>query len=109
MCIFGAGRVVQITIWHLLGVIQLAHKHERVQMRYMHSAVFPQHSWELDGKTKLTSWLQISPIFGEGMVYRWNTFGAEIIVWIQQNKVKQKVPQAAFNFTSPFNNPTSRT
>lgn len=28
MCIFAAGRVVQITIWHLLGVIQLARKHE---------------------------------------------------------------------------------
>lgn len=51
MCIFGAGRAVQITIWHLLGVIQFARKHERVQMRYMHSAVFPQHSWELDGKS----------------------------------------------------------
>lgn len=109
MCIFAAGRVVQITTWHLLGVMQLTRKHERVQMRYTRRAVFPQHSWELDGKTELTSWLQISPIFGEGMVYRWNPFGAEIIVWIQQNKVKQEVPQAAFHFTSPFNNATSRT
>lgn len=40
---------------------------------------FPQHSWELGGKkTELTSWLQISPIFGAGMVYRWNTFGLEL-------------------------------
>lgn len=110
MCISAAGRVAQITIWHLPGAIRHAHKHERVQMRDMRSAIFPQRSWELDGKkTKLTSWLQISPIFGAGMVYRWNTFGAEIIVWIQQSKVKQKVPQAAFHFTSPFNNPTSRT
>lgn len=75
----------------------------------MRWALFPLNSWELDGKTWLTSWLQISPIFGEGIVYRWNTFEAEIIDWIEQNKVRQKVTQAAFNFTSPFNNPTSRT
>lgn len=81
-------------------------------MRDMRSAIFSTAfmgvGWK---KTELTSWLQISPIFGAGMVYRWNTFGfgAEIIVWIQQSKVKQKVPRAAFHFTSPFNNPTGRT
>lgn len=50
MCISAAGRVAQITIWHLPGAIRHAHKHERVQMRDMRSAIFPQRSWELDGK-----------------------------------------------------------
>lgn len=45
MRISATGRVVQITIWHLPRAKQLDRKYERVQMRYMRGAIFPQNSW----------------------------------------------------------------
>lgn len=74
---------------------ELAHKHERVQMCYMCSAIFPQHSWEL-GWMEKPSWrhgFKYLPFLGR----EWFTDGTHLELRSLSGYGRTK----SFHFASP--------
>lgn len=64
MCIFVAGRAVKISIWHLLGVIQHAHKQEWAQMCDTRWAIF---STEFMG----AGWKNLADVMASNISHFW--------------------------------------